>query len=80
MAWQQKVGNALANGVLVAAVAADQLAFDNLRLQEEVVQVLEGLFVLLQLLCGRRLCRQFREAKLMGILASEFGGKTVHQV
>lgn len=45
MAGQQEVGDALADGVLVAAVPADELALHDLRLEQQVVQVLEGLFV-----------------------------------
>jgi hypothetical protein len=65
MARQQKVGNALADGVLVAAAAADELALHDLRLHEQVVQVLELLLVGLQFLCRRGLLWQGREAELL---------------
>lgn len=53
VAGQQKVGDALAHGVLVAAGGADQLALDHLRLEQEAVQVAEDLGVRAQGL-GRR--------------------------
>jgi hypothetical protein len=70
VAGQQEVCDALANGVLMSAVAADQLTLRDLCLQEEVMKILEGLFVLLKLLGRRRLGRQFGESKLA---ASQYG-------
>lgn len=64
MARQQEVGDALAHGVLVAAVAAHELALHHLRLHEQVVQVLQRLLVGRELLGRRRLRRQGWEAQL----------------
>ncbi|POR33972.1 hypothetical protein TPAR_05834 [Tolypocladium paradoxum] len=54
MARQEKVCNALLDGVLVPAVAAHQLALRDLRLQQQVMQVLQHLLIGLQLLLRRR--------------------------
>ena len=64
MAGKQKVGDTLADGVLVPAVAADQLALHDLRLHEQVVQVLEHLLVALQPLGRGGLSRKFGKAQL----------------
>lgn len=66
MARQQEVGDALAHGVLVAAGGADELALDHLRLEQEAVQVAEGLGVLAQSLGRRRRGGEGWEAELLG--------------
>ena len=48
----------------MTAVSAHELALGNLRLQEELVQVLQERLVGLQLLCRGGLLRQVGEAKL----------------
>ena len=79
MTREQEIRNTLADGVLVAAVAADELALDDLRLHEQGVQVAQqrparifataagGILRLglrLQLLHRRRLGREGREPEL----------------
>lgn len=63
--WQEEVCDALADGVLMAAVGAHQFSLHDLRLHEQVVQVLQRLLVALQLLHGRGLRRESWETKLM---------------
>lgn len=55
MTRQQEIRNPLAHGVLVAAAGAHELALHDLRLHQQVVQVLQRLRVRLQVLCRRRL-------------------------
>lgn len=55
MTRQEKVGNALPHGILVPAVPTNQLPLHDLRLHEQMVQVLERLLVALQLLRSGRL-------------------------
>lgn len=64
VARQQKVGNALPHTVLVAAVAAHQLALHNLRLDQDVVQLRQQLVVRGQGLVRRGLLGQRGEAEL----------------
>lgn len=64
MTGQEKVGNALLDGVLVPAVAANELALCDLRLEQQVVQVLEHDLVGLQLLQRGRLLGEPGEAQL----------------
>lgn len=55
MTRKQEIRNTLPHSVLVAAVTADQLSLHELRLDEEVVQVLHLLLIRLQLVLCRRL-------------------------
>ena len=59
MTREQEIRNTLADGVLVAAVAADELALDDLGLHQQRVQVPQQRRALgalrLQLRCRRRL-------------------------
>ena len=57
MARQQEVCDALFDRILMATVAAHELALGDLRLQEELVQVLQKRLVGLQLLRRGRLLR-----------------------
>lgn len=45
VAWQQKVGDSFADGVLVPAAGAHELALHHLRLHEQAVQVRQRLVV-----------------------------------
>lgn len=65
MAGQKKVGDALLNSILMPAVATNKLAFRNLCLEQQVVQILQSLLISLQLLGGRSLLGKFGEAKLL---------------
>jgi hypothetical protein len=55
MTRKQEIRNTLPHSVLVATVTADQLSLHELRLDEEVVQVLHLLLIRLQLVLCRRL-------------------------
>ncbi len=64
MAREQEVCDTLLDRILMAAVSAHELSLGDLRLQEELVQVLQERLVALQLLRRGRLLRQLGEAKL----------------
>lgn len=64
MTREQKVGDALAHGVLVAAAGADELALDHLGLEQEAVQVAQRLGVCAQVLWRRRRGGESWEAEL----------------
>lgn len=61
---KQKVGDALANGVLMTAVPANQLTLHDLRVHKQMMQVFQCLLVGLQRLPSWQLSRQFGEAQL----------------
>ena len=67
MAGQKKVGNALADSVLVVAVAADEFPLHQLRLEQQGVQLLEHLLVGLEVFCRWRLVGEGWEAELGGV-------------
>lgn len=64
MTRQQKVRNAFLDGIRVAAVGTHQLPLGNLRLQQQVVQILQRLLISPQLFLRRRLLGQRRKAEL----------------
>lgn len=64
MAREQKVCYPLPDGILMATIRANQLSLVNLGLDEKVMQLLEHLFITLQLLSCWRLARQGGETKL----------------
>lgn len=65
MARQEEVGDAVLDGVLVAAVTAHELAFHHLGLHEQLVQLLEELFVRLEVLWRGGLLGEGGEAELV---------------
>ena len=65
MAGQKKVGNTLLDGILMPTVATNKLAFRNLCLEQQVVQILQSLLISLQLLSCRSLLRKLGKAELL---------------
>ena len=62
--WQQEVRNTFANDVFVLTVGTYELSFADLCLEEKVVEVLDELFVLLEVLWSWRSFWKGWEAEL----------------
>lgn len=77
VAREQKVGYALADGVLVPAVPARELPLDEVRLHEQLVEVRRELLVRLEGLGGGGLLRELGEAELRVSLAFSFRYKEI---
>lgn len=61
---QQKVGNTLLDSILMPTVLTNQLPLRDLRLKQQMMQILQHLLIRLQFLRRRRLLRQLRKAQL----------------
>lgn len=64
MIRKQEIGNALLDGILMAAVGAHQLSLADLRFQQQTVQFAEQLLIGLEFVCGWWRGRESGKAEL----------------